>query len=158
LSALETVTLYGPFLWRREGMTSSSLELQGAIVAKLKADPGVFALVADRVFETVPLDEPFPFISYGPESATNDDADCIEAFSIFVQLDIWSRAVGRPEAKRIEDAVYAALHDQEAAMPLADNGLVFLEYRQSNYLRDPDGLTQHIAMSFEASIERAPTI
>ena len=137
-------------------MADPGLELQGAIVARLKADPGVAALVNGRIYDSVPQSAAFPYISYGPEDLNDADADCFNALDVFVQLDVWSRGVGYPEVKKIADAVRAALHDQEDALPLPTNALVFIEHRQTNVLRDPDGLTSHAALTFQATIERRP--
>lgn len=135
-------------------MTDPDLELQGLIVRVLRADPGVTALVAGRVYDRVPEDFAFPYITYGPSDATSDDADCITAYAITLQLDVWSREVGFPEAKRIGEAVRTALASD--ALYLDDNALVFLEHRQTRTFRDPDGLTNHSALTFEASVERVP--
>jgi hypothetical protein len=70
------------------------------------------------------------------------------------QIDCWSRGVGYPEVKKMVDAVRAALHDREAEMPLATNGMAYFEHRNSRITRDPDGLTSHGILSFEAAIER----
>lgn len=132
-------------------MADPDLELQGEIVKRLKADPGVSALVAGRIYDSVPGNAVFPYISYGPSDTTSDDAECITAFSIFVQLDAWSRAVGYPEVKKIADAVRRSLH--QAPLNLPTNALVFLQHDQTRVLRDPDGLTSHAAMSFESVVE-----
>ena len=127
------------------------LELQGAIVQLLKADAGVAALVADRVYDNVPKAPVFPYITFGSVDTGTDDAECITGFEIFVQLDVWLREIGFPECKRINNAVRKALHD--ADITLSTNALVFLEHRRTQTLRDPDGLTSHGAMTFEASVE-----
>jgi len=133
---------------------SPDLELQGAIVARLKADTGIIALVDDRVYETIPIDTPFPYVSYAGSSETEDDADCILGSAISVQIDAWSRTVGFPECKRVCDAVRNALHDID--LELSINALVMIEHRQIRIFRDPDGLTNHGVIEFEAFIERQP--
>src|SRR5262245_56572154 len=137
-------------------MADPDLELQGVIVNRLKTDPAVAALVNGRIYDSVPSGAAVPYVSYGPRDSNDDDADCVNSFALFVQLDVWSRAPGFPEAKKIADAVRFSLHDQEAALPLPTNALVFLEHRQTRVFRDQDGLTSHAAISFEASIERRP--
>jgi Protein of unknown function (DUF3168) len=132
------------------------LDLQAAIVKQLKADPLVASLVNGRIYDQVPSMPSFPYISIGPVDMQTDDADCITGFSLFQQLDVWSRDVGFPECKKIMDAARVALHDQEAVMPLANHAMVFLEHRSTREFRDPDGLTSHGVLSFEASIERQP--
>jgi len=132
-------------------MADPDLELQGAIVAALKADPGVTALIAGRVYDSVPSNAVFPYVSYGPSDSTSDDAECLTAFSIFVQLDAWSRGVGFPEVKKIADAVRRALHDAPLVLPT--NAMVYVRHEQTRTSRDPDGLTSHAAMSFESVVE-----
>lgn len=133
-------------------MTSPSLELQGAIVARMKAFVDLTGLVADRIYDRVPVEPAFPYVSWGPEQAVADDTDCITGFEVFLQIDAWSRAVGFPEVKRVAEAVRAALHQYE--LPLADNALVSLEHRQTRFFRDPDGLTSHAAIEIVALVEQ----
>lgn len=130
----------------------TELELQGAIVQRLKTDLDVNALVAGRIYDRIPEERVFPYVSIGPVDMLDDSVECITGFEVFQQIDVWSRGVGFPECKTIVDAVRAALHDADLILPT--NGLVFIEHRQSRVYRDPDGLTSHGALSFEASIER----
>lgn len=130
------------------------LELQGMIITTLKASPDVVALVGDRIFDTVPLKAPFPYISYGPSDSIENDADCISGADVVIQLDAWSRAVGYPEVKQIQGAVREALHDKPLSLTV--NALVFLEHRQTRTFRDADGLTNHAVIEMLASVERRP--
>jgi len=131
---------------------SPSLELQGAVVARLKAYPGLAALVEARVFDRVPEKAELPYLSWGPEQAISDDAEGITGFDVTIQIDAWSRKVGLPEVKRIAEQVRLALTEQELA--LDDNALVLLEHRQTRMLPEPDGLTSHAAIEFAAFIEQ----
>lgn len=133
-------------------MTSPTLELQGAIVARLKADAAVTALIAGRVYDAVPPNPTFPYVSFGPSDELSDDADCITGFEISMQIDCWSRSVGFPEVRRISDAVRAALVATD--LPITANALVYFNHRQTRLFRDPDGLTSHAALSFDAFAEQ----
>lgn len=133
-------------------MASPDLELKGAIVAVLKADAAVVALVGTRIYDNIPANATFPYISFGPRDTVTADADCIVAFDITQQLDVWSRAVGSSEAERITDAVREALHEYE--FNLSVNAAVFFEHRITRTLKDPDGLTTHAAMTFQGLIEK----
>ena len=133
-------------------MASPELELQGAIVQRLKADATLTALVGGRIYDLVPETRVFPYVSIGPVDSIYDDAECITGLEVAQQLDVWSRETGFPECKLIVDAVRVALHDAELDLPT--NALVYLACRQARTYRDPDGLTSHGALSFEASIER----
>jgi hypothetical protein len=141
-------------------MTSPTLELQVAIVARLKAASAVSAIIGGRVYDDVPSEEnrvantgaAFPYVSFGPADELTDDADCITGFDISIQLDCWSRSVGFPEVRRLSDAVRAALHDYD--LGLTDNALVIFRHRLTRVFRDPDGLTSHAAMMFDAFVEQ----
>ncbi|NVM41939.1 DUF3168 domain-containing protein [Ochrobactrum intermedium] len=134
-------------------MTSPTYELQGQIVTLLKASPELTALIGGRVYDRVPESPTFPYVSFGPSDEISDDADCIDGFEVTMQLDVWSRAAGFPECRRIVDAVRKAL--PEDGILLADNALVTFNHRISRVFRDPDGLTSHGAMTFEAFVEQS---
>lgn len=132
-------------------MTSPTFELQIALTSRLKSDAILSGLVGDRIYDRVPEVAVFPYISYGPSDETGADADCIDAFEITFQLDCWSRAVGYQEVRKVADAVRQAL---KADLSLPINALVFFEHRQTRIFRDPDGLTSHAAIIFEAVAEQ----
>lgn len=129
----------------------ASYELQRAIYAALIADPAVSALVGDRVYDRVPADVVFPYISFGPEQELPENADCIDASEIFVQLDFWSQDPGKREAKRGAKAIKAAL--EESALHLSENALTYFEFDGRRIMTDPDGLTSHAAVTFRAGVE-----
>jgi len=131
-------------------------ELQVAIVNALKADPDVAALVGIRIFDVVPAKEgkisaEFPYISFGPVQDLPEDADCIEASELVIQLDTWSRDPGFMEGRKIAKAIKKALAEQ--SLPLADNALVYFEFDGRRDLRAPDGLTTQIVSTFRAGVE-----
>lgn len=133
-------------------MTSPTYELQGQIVTLLKASPELTALIGGRVYDRVPESPTFPYVSFGPSDEISDDADCIDGFEVTMQLDVWSRAVGFPECRRIVDAIRKAL--PEDGITMADNALVTFNHRISRVFRDQDGLTSHGAITFEAFVEQ----
>lgn len=143
-------------------MTSTTLELQGAIAARLKAVSAVTALIGQRVYDDVPEEKKriqatgaaFPYVSFGPSDELPDNAECIQADVVTFQLDAWSRAVGFPEVRQTAAAVRAALHEYE--FTLTANALVSFEHRATRIFRDPDGLTSHAAIEFRAIVEIKP--
>lgn len=132
-------------------MTSPTLELQGAIVAALKGDAGVTAIVGQRVCDRIEAGALFPYVSLGPTDEVSDDVDCTDGFEITLQIDCWSRVPGFPEVRRLADAVRQAL---KAELALTDNALVYLNHLTTRTFRDPDGLTSHAALTFEAFAEQ----
>lgn len=134
-------------------MSDPSLELQSAIISKLKADTGVQAVVGNRVYDKVPNNPTFPYISLGDNQVIPDKAECIDGTEVFWQIDGWERDPQFPMAKQISKAVVAALDDQ----PLTVTGYsaIVVEFNTINYLRDPDGITRHAAISFRFLIQAA---
>lgn len=137
-------------------MSDPGAALQKAIYDQLRVDAGVTALVAGRIFDAVPKGAlpDFPYISFGTYQANEDGAGCIDGTEAYIDLHVWSRAVGSLEAKRIASAVRAALH--EADMSLApDHRLIEIMFDGNRVLSDPDGLTTHGVLTFRALTETA---
>ncbi|MBB6299906.1 DUF3168 domain-containing protein [Rhizobium leucaenae] len=133
-------------------MASPDLELQAAMVARLKADATLTTLVQGRVYDQPPDPAAFPYVTLGEAQFIRDDATCISAGAVYLTLHAWSRAVGFPEAKRVADAVAESLH--LAPLTLATNRLISINHRQNRAFRDPDGLTSHVVIELVAYVEK----
>lgn len=134
-------------------MSDPSLELQATIVGALKADPGVQAVVAQRVYDEVPPNPTFPYISLGDNQVLPDKAECIDGTEIFWQIDGWARDPTFPVPKKLSKAIVAALDDKEIVV--SGYSVIVCELNTVNYLRDPDGITRHVAVSFRFLIQAA---
>lgn len=132
-------------------MSDPALTLQKAIRDKLLATADVTALVGTRVYDRVPIDATYPYISIGPTQTIADDAECIEGFEVFQQIDVWSQKPGFPEEKEIAGAARRAIHRID--LSLEGFALVEIEHRVTRHMRDPDGLTSHAAIEFRAMVE-----
>lgn len=136
-----------------------ALDILQRVVAALKADTAVSALVGSKVFDRPPHkdgepDVPSPYISLGPHDTTTDDlADCVDNVIVAFQVDAWSwgsgEAYSRAEASKLAAAIRAALHLKD--MTLSSGKVTRPIHRQTRMLRDPDG-TNHAAMAFEARV------
>ncbi|WP_457811269.1 DUF3168 domain-containing protein [Sinorhizobium meliloti] len=136
-------------------MASPELELQGAIVARLKADVGLMALV-NGVYDQPP-DTAFAtpkesYVTIGEAQFLRDDATCVNGGEVYLTLHAWSRKVGYPVANQIADAVAEILH--LAPLTLATNRLISIMHRQTRVFRDTDGLTSHAVIDFVANVEK----
>lgn len=127
-------------------MHDPSLALQRAIVVALENNTGAGPNVFDQVPPVEP--DPYPRITVGEGQSIAAYADCYDGTESFCDVHVWSRAVGFPEAKQIADQVRTILHDAELVLEGHTLGLITFENAQT--LRDPDGLTNHVAMSFRA--------
>ena len=132
---------------------SSSAELQKLLFDTLKADVAVMA-IAGGVYDRVPA-SPYgtktAYISFGPSDVVDDSADCILSGEHTFQLDVWSKAVGQVEAKRLVDLIYRGLHERE--LVLTENALAEIRVVFRRVFLDPDGLTSHGVVTVAASIE-----
>ena len=138
-------------------MTPPTFELQSAVITRLRADVVVTGFVAQRVYDLAPMrpdgtvTAAVPYISMGPSDELSDDADCIDGFEITFQIDIYSVERGYHEVRKIADAVRRAL---KLDLVLSANALVLLDHRITRYMREPDNITSHAAMTFTAIVEQ----
>lgn len=117
-----------------------------SMVSEIQA--GIIQAIADAgvplpVYDNVPSTATHPYITIGPVDGLPDDADCISARRVDVQVDIWGRDNGakQPTEARV-DLVYNALH--EASLTLdAPYACVNCRVSQFRVLRQPDGIGAH---------------
>lgn len=119
-----------------------SLAIQKAVVAALSGNTDA----GSNVFDTPAPTNPYPRITVGEGLSVPNLADCYEGTETIAEIVVWSRAVGFPEAKRIASQVRSILHD--AALPLTGHILDLLQFQSAQPLRDPDGLTRRVDMTF----------
>lgn len=134
-------------------MLDPSLPLQTALFAALTA-PGVLpASVGGRVFDAPPENAPTPYVSLGDCQVLPDKAGCIDGTICYPIIDVWSTYKGYKEAKEIAAAILAKLDDQP---PVVD-GFAVIVFEIHNYmpLRDPDGITRRVSMTFRALVQPA---
>lgn len=139
----------------------ASYELILAAITKLRATTAVTALVGTKIYDRVPEKQDgtpnvtSPYVSMGPTTTIPDDYDCVDGEEITFQIDAWSwgggEAYGSVEVRKISDAIKRALHD--ADLTLANNALVTIRHELTRILRDPDGITNHAAIQFTATVE-----
>lgn len=132
-------------------MSDPSIELQGAIVMALKGASAVTAIVGQNVFDAVPESNPFPRLTIGAVQILPARAHDYDGADIIMTIESWSRAVGFPEVKNLGKAVASTLTD--AALSISGYRIVDLIPEQTQYLRDPDGLTSHGVHVFRARTE-----
>jgi hypothetical protein len=134
---------------------SAEAELQDALLASLKASTAVMALV-DGVHDSVPTNAygaKKAYLSLGPSDVTEDGADCIASGEHTMQIDAWSRAVGKYACRDIVGTVKTALHEKQ--LTLASTQLVDLRVNYRRVFGDPDGLTTHGVVLVTALIDEA---
>jgi hypothetical protein len=126
-----------------------SLELQKAIVAALKADPDVAAIIAGRIYDAVPGNATKPYLSFGPFQLLPEHGSCLDGGEAIITLDAWAAGPDTVEVKRLGTAVAAAL-DLAPIVLDAPQRLVEISVEQTQYMRDPDGITAHGVITVHA--------
>lgn len=129
-----------------------SLALQKAIVAALKADAGVNAIVSGRIYDGVPPGAIKPYVSFGAFQLLPEHGDCLDGGEAFVTLDGWAEGPSTVTAKQLGTAVANALDRAELALD-APQRLVEMSVEQTQYMRDPDGITAHAVITVHAWTE-----
>src|SRR5690606_34227972 len=73
-------------------------ELQKAIYDALKTVP---AVAGGRVYDSVPSNAEFPYVTIGGEQTVDDGNSCEDGWEVFTDVHVWSRKPGFPECKEI---------------------------------------------------------
>jgi hypothetical protein len=114
--------------------------LSAALLARLRADPGLQPLIAGRAYDEPPADPVYPYLHLGrvqsrPTGGASG-ADEAEPLEHVVTLTAVSRFGGAEEAKAIAAAARACLHDADP--PVADHALVSLRCTYADVFRAAD--------------------
>lgn len=132
---------------------SAGKDLWGAMLQAMKADAELVSMV-DGIFDKVPTN-PWgakqAYISRGPFYGSPEDADCIGAQEITVQIDIWSRAPNRWTMDDLIQRVRSILHEQE--LELSGSALATISVRLWRNTDDPDVNQQHGVVQIVAIVE-----
>ena len=97
-------------------------------------------------------DSVFPYIVIGSDSILDMSTDTSSGGDINVTIDVWSRYDGKRETKRIQAAIYRALH--RASLKVPDHEFIGCDFDQEQPVTlDPDGHTYHGVSSFRVLID-----
>ena len=131
-----------------------ALALQKGLVAALKADAGVTAIVGNRVYDEPPQSAIRPYIRIGAIVPQALRTQCKRAANVAFSIQCHSRPLsGRVEATGLSDAVVAALDEQEDAVTVAGFDLVKLHWMTTDTDRDEDGQSYLSIAVFDALLD-----
>ena len=132
---------------------SPDLALQGAVLARLAADPVLPALIGapPRVYDQPPDDPLYPFVQLGAVETRPWGGLDAEGIEHVFTLTCVSRFGGAEEAKAVMAAVRCALDD--AALTLTDNRLVNLRVVYGDVFRAADWRLTFAILRFRAVTE-----
>lgn len=129
-------------------MTAPTLSLQSAIRAALIADTAMTALVpAAQIFDRHARPELFPCVVIGEVQEVADDMSLArDKFRLFPTIHVWTREPGLVSVKAICWQIRRTLIASDAVR----SNLIDWRYNDTRILRDPDGVTGHGVVTFEA--------
>jgi hypothetical protein len=131
--------------------TDPSLSLQKAVVAILKADATMAAIVGGRIYDGVPTDAVMPYVSLGLFQMIPDSGDCLNGGEAIIQLDGWALGPATVQAKQLGAAIAYALDQSE--LTLEGQHFVSMQVTETQYMRDPDGITAHAVVMLQVWAE-----
>lgn len=132
---------------------SAAFALQKAIFVALRAYTPLTAIVSTRVLDRVKADEVMPYVHLRQFQEVDESNDCSDAWEVYADLDVWSDAVGKPQASQAAMAIRDALHDQDLVLE-APYALVEIRHRDTSIGDGGDGLLTRARLSFRAQVER----
>ncbi|MDO8289721.1 MAG: DUF3168 domain-containing protein [Parvibaculum sp.] len=131
--------------------SDADLALQKAIFECLTTDAGVSEFVGSRIYDAVPGDTGFPYLTLGEAQVDDWSAGEAEGREHWLSLNVYSRSGGRAEAKAIMGAVHRALHDAE--LTLDGFALINMRFQSAETRRESDGATWRGTIRFRAVTE-----
>lgn len=120
------------------------------VFTALTASP---AVAGGRVFDHVPERTAYPFVSLGDGESADAGSSGADDQELELAVSVWSRAEGFAEAEAVAEAIRARVHRTTLTQPAGFRS-VFQYERRRMAMRDPDGLTRRVLMTFRAYMER----
>lgn len=136
-------------------MSYPAAALQKAIYDAVMADSALATAMGGtvRAYDRVPSPPTFPYITI-PDGQFIDDGDTCEAdrFEGYVDLQVWSRAVGQVEAKSIAAALRGCILSGLTITGWTAN---VIQHQQTIHSMEGDGLTARARLTFRFILEPA---
>ena len=133
-------------------MPTAAVALRAAIHDALIADSALAALLGGpRVYDEVPRDAAFPYVTLGECRITDWSTGSDSGEEHQLTLHAWSRQGGHSEAHEIAGTLLQALDD--APLTLSGHTLVNLRFALADIRREADGRTYHALVRFRAVTE-----
>lgn len=133
----------------------ASLDLQIAIVAVLNASADLQSLAGNppRIYQDVPTNFALPYITVGEGNGNDVSVLGGSITDEYAKIDVWGKTFR--EAKQVAAVIYERLHEgQDRLTSLSEYTCSSLQLARpgSQVMRDPDGVTKHVSMTFAAHL------
>ena len=131
-------------------MSIGQFALQSSIYSTLSNDNNLTQVLGAGVYDEVTEGATYPFVALGEETAVDYSTKDLVGGETTVNIHIWSQYKGSKETKNIMDKIHDLLHDSN--LTVSGFNLINLRFEYSDIMRDPDGVTRHGVMRFQAII------
>ena len=132
-------------------MTAPAAELQRAVFDALAANAALAALVGARIYDHVPANAAYPYVSFGRTSIYDWSTGTESGSEQLFTLHIWSKAKGKKETLEIMEHARALLED--ARLDLNQHSLVNMRLEFAEARHDEDLALYHGLLRFRAVTE-----
>lgn len=131
-------------------LTEPSLALQKAIVARLKGDAGLTALVpAENIFDRAGLPQISPCIIVGEDETRREPISLDDdSFGVAATLHVWAKEPNMVTVKRAGGLIQLAMRGKFWAID--DHREVYTRLSIARYMRDPGGEWAHGVLTYES--------
>ena len=107
--------------------------------------------IYDHVPDLVQADDHYPYVVVGDDTGSPFDTDDTDGQESTITIHVWSRSLGRAETKKVQRAIYKALHKQ--LIPVADQDTVDCIWEYAETILEADGVTRHGVQRFRITTQ-----
>lgn len=130
---------------------SFEIAIHTVIYQTLTSHAPLMAMVKG-VFDDVSEDQTFPYVTIGESTHNENDTVAVFGDDSTITVHVWSRYEGRSETKRIQGAIYDALH--RAKPTYSGYNIMGVDWVSSDSFIDTDGETRHGVQVFRILIDK----
>ncbi len=130
---------------------SFEVAIQTVIYQTLTAHAPLMAMI-EGVFDDVEESQNFPYVTIGESTHAENDTVAVFGDDSTITIHVWSRYEGRSETKRIQGAIYDALH--RAKPTYTGYNIMGIDWVNSQSFIDTDGETRHGVQTFRILIDK----
>ncbi len=130
---------------------SFEVAIQTVIYQTLTAHTPLMAMI-EGVFDDVEESQIFPYVTIGESTHAENDTVAVFGDDSTITIHVWSRYEGRSETKRIQGAIYDALH--RAKPTYTGYNIMGIDWVNSQSFIDTDGETRHGVQTFRILIDK----
>ena len=129
-------------------MALGQFALQSAIYSRLSSDSNLTTTLGAAVVDEAQQGQSYPFVAIGEETTIDFSTKDLDGSESTINIHVWSQYKGSKETKNIIDRLHTLLHDY--SLSVSGHNLINLRFEFSDILRDPDGVTRHGVVRFNA--------